>query len=278
MKNILLGVCLLLSGCSTFLFYPTKEYVTDLSLIGIPVRDIRLETPDNIRLNAWFVPAFDPKTKTETPPKGTILFLHGNAENISTHILGVLWLSFEGYNIFALDYRGFGQSQGSPSLSGAETDIQTALGWLIKHQTGDIFVLGQSIGGALTLSAINKSPDKDKVSALVIDSAFSGTRKIAREKIGASILFWAFQYPISWTVAENDPLKHAKQLTVPKLFITTETDNVVPASHTLRLYEQAAEPKKIIIVPHGKHIQAFSDPTARLAVLDFLEQNAKAPN
>ena len=138
--------------------------------------------------------------------------------------------------------------------------------------------MGQSIGGALTLSAINKSPDKDKVSALVIDSAFSGTRKIAREKIGASILFWAFQYPISWTVAENDPLKHAKQLTVPKLFITTETDNVVPASHTLRLYEQAAEPKKIIIVPHGKHIQAFADPTARLAVLDFLEQNAKAPN
>lgn len=69
MKNILLGVCLLLSGCSTFLFYPTKEYVTDLSLIGIPVRDIRLETPDNICLNAWFVPAFDPKTKTETPPQ-----------------------------------------------------------------------------------------------------------------------------------------------------------------------------------------------------------------
>lgn len=278
MKSVLLGLCLLLSGCSTFLFYPTKEYVTDLRTVGIPVRDVLLETPDNIRLNAWFVPAFDAKTKTEIPAKGTILFLHGNAENMSTHILGVLWLSFEGYNLFALDYRGFGQSQGSPSLSGAETDIQTALSWLIKNQTGDIFVLGQSIGGALTLSAVDKSPYKDKISALVIDSAFSSTHKIAREKIGASILFWAFQYPISWTVAENNPLKHAKQLTLPKLFITTETDNVVPVSHTLRLYEQAADPKKIILAPNGKHIQALENPTARLAVLDFLEQNAKAPN
>lgn len=278
MKTLLLGVCLLLSGCSTFLFYPTKEYVTDLRSVGIPVRDVWLETPDNIRLNAWFVPAFDPKTKTTTPAKGTILFLHGNAENMSTHILGVLWLSFEGYNLFALDYRGFGQSQGSPSLGGAETDIQTALSWLIEHQTGDIFVLGQSIGGALTLSAVDKSPDKDKISALVIDSAFSSTHKIAREKVGASIVLWAFQYPISWTVAENNPLKHAKRLTLPKLFVTTETDNVVPVSHTLRLYEQAAEPKKIILVPNGKHIQALENPTARLAVLDFLEQNAKAPN
>lgn len=278
MKKLLFCLCFLLSGCSTFLFYPTREYVTDLHDVGIPVKDICLETPDKVRLNAWFVPAFDPKTKTETPAKGTILFLHGNAENMSTHILGVLWLSFENYNILALDYRGFGRSQGSPSLGGAETDIQTALHWLVENQTGDIFVLGQSIGGALTLSAIDKSPDKDKVSALVIDSAFSSSRKIAREKVGASWLFWAFQYPISWTVAENNPLKHAKRLTLPKLFITTQSDAVVPASHTLRLYEQAAEPKKIVIVPHGEHIQAFNDATARLAVLDFLEQYAKAPN
>ena len=278
MKKLLFCLCFLLSGCSTFLFYPTREHVTDLHSVGIPVKDISLETPDKVRLSAWFVPSFDPKTKTETPAKGTILFLHGNAENISTHILGVLWLSFEGYNIFALDYRGFGHSQGTPSLGGAETDIQTALHWLVENQAGDIFVLGQSIGGALTLSAIDKSPDKDKVSALVIDSAFSSTHKIAREKIGASYVLWAFQYPISWTVAENNPLKHAKRLTLPKLFITTETDDIVPASHTLRLYEQAAEPKKIILVPHGKHIRALNDPTVRLAVLDFLEQYAKAPN
>lgn len=278
MKILLFCLSFLLSGCSTFLFYPTREYVTDLTAVGIPAKSVALETPDDIRLSAWFVPAFDPKTKTETPAKGTILFLHGNAENISTHILGVLWLSFEGYNILALDYRGFGHSQGSPSLGGAETDIQTALRWLFENQTGDVFVLGQSIGGALALSAVDKSPDKDKISALIIDSAFSSTHKIAREKIGSLWMFWAFQYPISWTVAENNPLKHARRLTLPKLFITTKTDNIVPPPHTLRLYEQAAEPKKLVLVPHGKHIQAFADPTARLAVLDFLEQYAKAPN
>jgi len=80
MKKLLFCLCFLLSGCSTFLFYPTREYVTDLHGVGIPVKDICLETPDKVRLNAWFVPAFDPKTKTETPAKGTILFLHGTGD------------------------------------------------------------------------------------------------------------------------------------------------------------------------------------------------------
>jgi hypothetical protein len=39
---------------------------------------------------------------------GSILVLHGNAQNLSTHVNSVLWLVKEGYNLFIIDYHGYG--------------------------------------------------------------------------------------------------------------------------------------------------------------------------
>lgn len=265
-------VCLL-SACSNLLFYPEEEHLFTPERFGLTYENVFLETPDNVRLHAWFIPAYAER-KELLPAKGTILLVHGNAENISTHTFGAVWLVFEGYNLMALDYRGFGLSNGSVSLSGAEKDINTALKYLTENDPHNLFVLGQSIGGSLTVSTISKSPYQNKVSGIIIDSAFSSTRKIAREKVGQLWFLWPFQYPLSFLVSENNAAGKVSKIKPPKLFITTQTDEVVPAHHTRILYDKAVQPKEIKILPVGRHITALNNKEMREYILNFLQKNS----
>lgn len=64
-----------------------------------------------------------PETRAGAEANATVLFLHGNAENISTHFRSIAWMPAEGFNVLALDYRGYGASAGTPSLEGMQLDI-----------------------------------------------------------------------------------------------------------------------------------------------------------
>lgn len=259
----------LLQSCTFLFFYPTQEIILTPAELGLAYKDIVLTTPDGLRLHAWDIPALLPEG---TPSKGTILFLHGNAENISTHTFGVVWLVLAGYDLFALDYRGYGQSEGTPDLKGMENDINTALKYLTEHKSGKLFVLGQSLGGSLAIAALAESPYRDEVSGLIVDSAFSSTRRIAREKAADVWFLWPFQYPLSLLVEENAPDERVKLLSMPSFFVTTAQDRVVPPHHTRLLYENAPMPKEIVIAPKGGHIHAFGEAEVRRRLMEFLEQ------
>lgn len=270
MRKVFLAVVFgLLQGCTFLFFHPTREIMLTPGELGLAYQDITLTTPDGVRLHAWDIPAVLPEG---TPSRGTILFLHGNAENISTHTFGVLWLVLAGYDLFALDYRGYGQSEGTPDLAGMETDINTALKYLTEHKSGKLFVLGQSLGGSLAVAALSASPYRNEVSGVVVDSAFSSTRRIAREKAADVWFLWPFQYPLSLLVEENAPEERVKKLSMPKFFVTTAQDSVVPPHHTRALYDRASAPKEIVIAPKGGHIHAFGDAEVRERLMDFFEQ------
>ncbi len=267
-------VFLLLQGCTSLFFYPSRETALLPSDLGLKYENVYFETSDGIRLHAWDIPPVLEKGEAE---KGTVLFLHGNAENISTHTFGALWLPLNGYRLFAPDYRGYGASEGDPSLDGLEKDINAALKYLTARGDSPVFVFGQSLGAALTVSTLAESPYTKKVSAVVIDSGFSSTRRIAREKIAMFWLLWPFQYPLSFLVAENDPEGKVEKLKMPKLFLTTKDDTVVPPHHTEILYENAVDPKELFIVEKGGHIRATRDKAAREKVLELFEKAARRP-
>lgn len=274
-KSFLLFFFFLTAGCSNLLFHPEKEFVLEPSRLELPYDNISLQTPDGIKLHAWFIPAYC-SGRTPCPAKANILFLHGNAENISSHTFSVLWLILYGYNLTALDYRGFGKSEGSVSLSGSETDIQTAISYLLeKYPDLPLFVFGQSIGASLAVSAVARFEHQDKIAGVVIDSAFSKTRRIAREKVAQVWLLWPFQYPLSFLVAENDPEGNVSKITAPKLFLTTEDDQTVPPHHTRLLYAKARGPKELEIVPKGGHIRALNNERAKDVLLKFLDTNSR---
>lgn len=266
----------LLSGCSNLLFMPEKNIRFTPARFNMPYEDLSIPSTDGITLNAWYIPAIC-SDKKDCPSKANILFLHGNAENISSHTFSVLWLTAHNYNLIALDYRGFGKSEGSVNLLGAEKDIQAAADYILeKYPDKPLFVFGQSIGAALTASAIGKYDKQDKLAGVIMDSGFSKARQIAREKISKIwVLGWILQYPLSYLVPENDAASHVSRITVPKLFLTTLDDAVVSPHHTRTLYSNAVKPKELEIVETGGHIRALNNSDAKNTFLKFLDKYSK---
>ncbi|MDH3237034.1 MAG: alpha/beta hydrolase [Deltaproteobacteria bacterium] len=266
----------LLPACDSYFFYPQQSFVVNPYLDRVVHEDVFFEAPDGVRLHGWFL-------RPNDEPRGTVLFLHGNAENISTHVGAVLWLAMEGYQVFLIDYRGYGRSEGTPEMEGIHADALAAIDWLFRTEGVDkdrIVVFGQSLGGAVAVYAVANSPHRDRIRALVIDSAFSGYRRIAREKIAEVVLLWPFQVPLSLLVTDRySPSRWIGRIRpVPLLILHGEADKVVPGRHGERLYRLAEEPKQLWIGPGAGHIRALSDGNMRKRLLSYLDSVLRGHN
>ena len=243
----------LLSGCAGLFFYPEKELIRTPDQIGLDYEDVRFASIDGTQLHGWFLPA-------QIDVKGTIIFYHGNAENISTHIGAVYWLPPEGYNVFLFDYRGYGRSGGKTNIDGVHLDARAALQYL--HDRTDIdparlVVFGQSLGGSIGLYTAATSGIQ--LAAVVVESPFSSYRKILREKLKAFIFTWPFQWPLSYTVTDRySPLAVISELKAPLLIIHGDADTIVPVNHAQDLYQAATGDKTLWIVKGGGHTSAFT--------------------
>lgn len=260
-----------LVGCTQLLFHPMKAHVNDPEALGIEAEDMYFEATDGVRLHAWFLPA-----KAVTA-KGTVLFLHGNAENISTHLASVWWLPDHGFNVLLLDYRGYGRSEGRPSLPGVHEDARAALDALRTRDDVDlqrIAVFGQSLGGAVAINLVAKAGREVPVRALVVEGVPSSFRTRAREVLGEWWLTWAIQWPLSLTISDRyRPLDSIDEVApVPLLIVHGEADSVIPIEHGRRLYAAAREPKDLWLVPGAEHIAAFRGPEWRARLVRYLDE------
>ncbi|MBW0147468.1 alpha/beta hydrolase [Marinobacter arenosus] len=271
----LLTVALLMGGCSSVFFFPDKVTYITPDRLNLAYEDVYLDTPDGETLHGWWLPA-------ETAPedtRGTVYFLHGNAQNISSHILNVAWLPSEGYNVFAIDYRGYGKSTGAPDIEGALHDVETGIRWLAaKPETEDtpVFLLGQSLGGALGIPLASewvKRDRKPEIRGVVLDGTFSGFRGIAREKLDSFWLTWLFQAPLSWTIPGTyEGVDHINDISpVPTLIIHSVRDGIIPYHHGKELYKAADEPKEFLQTD-TPHAATFVIPAYKETVLDFLSR------
>ncbi len=262
---VLIGV---LPGCDSYFFYPLKDHLPNPTLAGVAREDVFVRTPDGVRLHGWLL-------RPQGEPLGTVLFLHGNAENVSTHVNSVLWLALSGYRVFLFDYRGYGKSEGKATMAGVHADALAAIDALfgMDEVDGDrVAVLGQSLGGAVAVHAVANSPHKARMKALIVDSAFSGYREIAREKVAEVSLFKPFRSPLSRLVTDRYSPRFwiGRVAPVPVLVIHGDADRVVPSAHGERLYALAGEPKALWIVPGAGHIESFASPDVRARLLRYL--------
>lgn len=258
-----------LHGCSGLFFFPMREHQLNPEQLGLNFQDVHLTTADRTPLHAWFLPSAG-------KPKGTILFLHGNAENISTHIHNVRWLPAAGYQVLLFDYRGFGKSSGQAKLPEVFLDIDAAVDWLSKTpQTSrqDLYILGQSIGASLMLHGATRYADKPNLCALISDAAFTRYRDIIRHVAKQSWLTWPLQYPLSWSVgSQYDPIDALPLIdTLPILFFHSTDDQVIPFSNLDRLLA-AHTGSHQRVATRGPHTATFNLEENRRIFLDFLSE------
>jgi len=260
-----------LTGCSQLLFYPERDVPLTPEKAHLAWRDITVTTADGIRLNAWFLPA-----KQGVPVKGTVLHLHGNGGNMAWHLGGSGWLPEQGYQVLLLDYRGYGKSEGEPSLPAIYQDIDAAFDWLNQSpdvQGRPLVVLGQSIGGALAVHYLAEHPQqRSRIKALVLDGVPASYREVARYTLGTAWLTWPFKRPLSWVIPDSDSAINgiAQLKGTPMLLFQSVDDTQVPLHNGISLY-QSAPPPRVLQLTRGPHVQTFADPTWQEVMVRYLD-------
>ncbi len=276
MMTMVRRVCLLLlllplSGCAGMFFHPMSEHIRDPGDVGMEYRDVRFEADDGVMLHAWFLPA-------ETDEAiGTVVFLHGNAENVSTHLAAVHWLPERGFHVFLFDYRGFGHSEGRPGIAGVHRDSEAALRTTAELEDVDedrIVVFGQSLGASVAITLVAEVGERYAVRALVADSPFRSYRGIAREKFGEFWLTWPFQWPLSLTIPSRfDPERFVAEVSpIPLLLLVGDADRIVPPQHGRDLFKLARPPVEIRTGEGMGHIQLLRIESERDYLVTWMER------
>jgi fermentation-respiration switch protein FrsA (DUF1100 family) len=272
---LLLLICLVLglAGCSRMMFYPTAQWVRTPAQLGIEYEELAIHSADNTLLSAWWL-------KASGEPKGTVVFFHGNAENISTHIGSVYWLPELGYQVLMLDYRGYGHSEGDPSLPEVFDDIAAGLEWVLNDshtQDLPVFVFGQSLGATMSGYVAAARPDlRARLTGVVLDAAFASYSDIARDIAARSWVTWPLQYPIAWSMPDDyDLIDYIADISpLPLLLIHGTQDQIIPFANSEQLFVAAREPKRLLRYD-GPHIATARDLELRAMLLEFFREAAE---
>jgi fermentation-respiration switch protein FrsA (DUF1100 family) len=267
-------LAIMLGGCARLFFYPDKNYILTPQDLQIPYQDVYFDANDGTRLHGWFVPAREKSV-------ATVLFLHGNAQNISTHIASVYWLAERQFDVFLLDYRGYGASQGRPSFDGVHVDAERALRYLVEEMATDsekLIIFGQSLGGAVAIRMVARSPHRHRITALIVEGTFASYPQIAQEKLAELWFTWPLQWiPYATVSGAYDAVEVVPKVSpIPLVIVHGDADTIVSPAHAYRLYQAAREPKELWIVPDAGHIESFTKTRYRERLVSYLREVSKA--
>jgi len=258
---------LMLSGCSGFFFYPMTEWVQNPARQGLDYEDVVLIHPNGLRIHGWWLPSATDEVR------GTVYHLHGNAENISTHMMNVAWLPAEGYQVLVLDYRGYGLSEGEPSLPEVQQDVQLGLDWLYATDRVEppLIVFGQSLGAALATSVVGKEANNGRADCVILEAPFTGYRDITRDVMRKSWMLWPFSFVVAPLMPdEGRPADRVGGIAPrPLLIMHSEDDEVIPFEHGKALFEAAEQPKTFQRLK-GSHIQSTGSRGVQERLLAFM--------
>lgn len=254
-KYLFLLALISLNACQSIFFFPSKVLVQTPTDFGLRYEDHFIEVSPEVRVHAWeLLPKGD--------ERGTILLLHGNAENISTHIMSVSWLVDYGYRVYAFDYEGFGRSEGVVSIENSVRDSRAVLRDIFNRKVKKpVVVIGQSIGGAIGLYAYSEKEYSENIELFVVDSSFSSYRGIAKERLEVMGLMPPFSNLVSLCASACcEPEAVIESYTKPyMLFIHDDLDPIVSKKQSEILYNQVvSEKKELWKESEGKHIAFFN--------------------
>ncbi|WP_218110202.1 alpha/beta hydrolase [Oligoflexus tunisiensis] len=273
MKKRKLGVILiwLACGCNSAFYQPDfVEYRTPRAE-KLNYSDIAIPTEDGLVLHGWTI-------RPQNPSQGLVIHFHGNAQNMSSHMAYVTWLVRSGYTVITFDYRGYGRSPGQASRLGLIRDGKAVLRYVDKQPEfadQDIFVLAQSLGGAVAIPSLALVQPRG-LCGLIVESSFASYRDMAAERLKKIWPTRPLQWPLSFLVSDDwRPMDSVAELGIPLLFIHGDQDEVVPYAEGEKLFARATSPdKEFWTIPQGGHTEAFlrEDSPYRTKLLQFLRE------
>ena len=241
--GIAAGLLLIVAGIrlleNSFIYAPPRfpEGFSPTNLYTRQVQEVWLTTLDKVRLNAWYLP-------NPTSQKA-LLWFHGNAENIGYGLEQAVFYSRLAVNVLAVDYRGYGKSEGTPREAGVYRDADAAYDYLIqvRHiQPKNIVVFGHSLGGAVAIDIASRR----ECGGLIVQSSFTSVKDMARR---------TFHIPLFEYIPKSqfNSLTKIRQVRAPILIVHGTLDETVPFSMGQRFFAAAPEPKFFFPVEAAGH-------------------------
>jgi fermentation-respiration switch protein FrsA (DUF1100 family) len=267
-KLFALGYILTLAACTNLIFQPTRFKYSEPGELGIETEDVYIHNSADVVLHGWRLPAVG-------QTRGSVVFLHGNAENISSHIGGVYWLPKNGYEVFLFDYRGYGRSTGAAELDGVMHDAQRMIAYAREHASSvdrSVTVLGHSMGGSIAIYALAQLSDKSGFNGLITISAFSDYHLITRDALASHWLTRPMRWPLSFTVSNRyRPVDAIRKLSpIPVFVMHSEADEIIPTYHAQQLFD-SARPPRFHEELQGTHNQVLTLSQNHARLLEVLE-------
>ena len=253
---------------STF-YFPDRTKYDSPDRIGLTFENVFFKSADDTQLSGWFIPAVGVNSTLEA--KGTVVHMHGNAQNMTAQWRFVQWVPERGYNLFVFDYRGYGQSHGKPEPKGVFEDAVAALDYLSTRSdidTGKLFVFGQSLGGMIALASVGASPKG--VRAVLAEAPFHSYTALSDDRTPGEGQIVDETWSATTYVARLTP--------IPLLLIHGTSDKVVPYPHSQMLLSEAREPKRLVTVEGGDHLDIMTNrygTTYQDMMIDYFEHAAQ---
>jgi len=197
----------------SMLFHPERGQSRSPGDVGLSFSELELRTEDGTKIQAWWMPyrGTDPERSV------TIVTFHGNAGTMADRLEHTRSLHDLGVSILAVEYRGYGDSEGSPSEEGLALDARAALEEARRRGHGDKLVIhGRSLGGAVATRLASEA----QVDGLIVESTFTSLRAMAaRTSIPLARRLVAYDF---------DSLSCIAKVQAPVLVVHGEQDELVP--------------------------------------------------
>lgn len=247
------ALALLASGCIALeqkerelLFRPSREVAGWYSGIPAGVEDVFLpvgEGADRQRIHGWW-------WRDDNPEASVVFYLHGARWNLTGHLNRIAQLRRFGFSVFAIDYRGFGRSDGDlPSETTVYEDARIGWRWLVAREpdASRRLIYGHSLGGPVAVDlAAQLANEGAGARGLIIESSFTSLADMAAELSNG----WL---PAGLLTQKFDAVGKIAQIRMPVLVVHGVGDRYVPARFSEALYAAAPAPKKLLLVPNGTH-------------------------
>ena len=220
-------------------FWPTREITWTPDKAGYDYENVFITTMDGVKINGWYINCDN--------SRGTVLFFHGNGGNISHRSDSIRIFNSLGMSIFIIDYRGYGESEGSPSIKGADLDALAAWNWLLSEKKippNKILIFGRSLGGAVAVELMRTAKPK----AAILESTFSSLGDMAGFLLSPLVNLLVMG---AWNSA-----KTGVDIDTPTLCIHSKDDEIVPYELGRRLFEALAGEKHFVEIA-GDHNYGF---------------------
>lgn len=239
----------------------------------IPFQDLKIRSDDGVVVHAWLMTRPGLAESRNAP---TFLCLHGNDGNVGSRL--PLWAGIHRrakVNVLALEYRGYGESDGTPSESGLVCDAAAALRFIAGHtllNNKKVIVFGRSLGGAVAVAVASDPAYKSSIRAVILDNTFLSVSRVAR-RILPPLRFvpeWAIDYFLASTWRTD---RRIGTIRVPTLFLASGLDSWL-GSHQMQKLHQLSRAchKTLVEFPSADHSNAYYVDTDRYfgAICSFI--------